>query len=199
MAQVLATEVVVPFIKPLPGELTSGEHFTSVNIRNDIEIAKFINARAGRTLSTEGKRATLLMQAKLIQSELNEFIKAVEAGDVLAARDAAADILVCGNGINGVWDIPLAEDYRRCAASNLTRIDTNMEDAEITRNLWIERGVNCVITETVVHNESFFPVTVDMGGPYYWNGDDFPVGKFLKSHKFTQPTYRDIPELKIVD
>lgn len=192
-------EVFVPKVFATDQENINPAYYEMVNMLSDVNIAKLINARAGRPCPVEVTKKALLAQAKLIQQELDEFIAAVEASDIEKARDGAVDILVTGLGIAGVWDIPLEEDYRRGTASNLTRIDLTYEDALHTQKLWESRGVKGTIYETTVNDEKCFPVRVDENGPYYYDGDEFPVNKFLKSHAFSEPVYRDIPELKIID
>lgn len=161
-----------------------------------VQIAQLINQRAGRPQVAQISKAALGNQFDLIQSELNEAKAGIEAGNVSKVRDAAVDILLLVLGVAAVWENPIEEDYRLMCAYNMTRIDTNMEDALATQQKYHKLGIS-----TIVHSsgENLFPVRTIHESQVDVDGEVYSPNKFVKSIHFEDAQYPEIDGLEIVD
>lgn len=149
-------------------------------------ISWYVNYRAGRVRHTNVPQALLQNQAKIIQSELNEAFVSIASGNGSTLRDDIPDLFLTVAGFGAYYNANLTTDFVDMVRSNFTRIDTNRDDAELTLAKYTEKGIPCQIEET---EAGTFPVLVTEETTI---GDEvYPVGKFMKSHKFTDASYDD--------
>ena len=114
-------------------------------------------------------------------------------------RDAYADVRVLLDGASQMASFPWEEDYKAVLASLITRFDGRLDDAVKTKNKYEDLGV-----ATRIHEDTETGMFVNIVSGYVTAGvanddpseeltDEYPVGKWLKSYKFQQPTFVDGP------
>lgn len=144
---------------------------------------------------------TLKVQADLIQSELNEIYEAIEERNIEKARDGVGDVLFTAYGFGHRANFPTDEDFEQVCVSNLTKFDLTEEDAEKTRQKYLAIGVQTYVevlpytwTREEGHQETvLYYVTKSERNQIGTDGKDYPRGKYLKSTKFKEPVFREIP------
>ena len=133
-------------------------------------------------------------QLKVIRSEFNEIVKAIEERNMDKLRDAIADVCVTAYGMGSIIGFDVDDDYGKVINSLFTRFDETEEDARLTSEKYKQLGVLTYTQRTEVDGRVWFATksTEDQVGN---DGDDYPRDKFVKSHKFHQPILTIMPEL----
>lgn len=147
-------------------------------------ISWYVNYRAGREQYVNTPAHLLENQAKIIQSELNEAFTSIRDCNGNTLRDDVPDLFLTVAGFGAYYKASLTSDFVAMVRSNFTRIDTTLEDAELTLAKYIAKGIPCKIVAT---KAGTYPVLVTEETTI--DGDVYPVGKFMKSYKFTDATY----------
>ncbi len=172
-------------------DYTDAQRCEAVLLTRDIPlISWYVNARAGRPRATTVDQGRLESQLKIIQGELNEAVKSVEALDGAHLRDDQADLFLVVGGLGAFYPSSMNDDFVFMVSKNFTRIDGTYADAVKTQQLWLERGVKCEISEKTAYGT--FPVLVSE--PSVYKEDNMPVGKFLKSYKFEDSDFETLDQ-----
>ena len=178
------------FLEATPN-YTDAQRCEAVLLTRDIPlISWYVNARAGRPRSLTVEQGRLDSQLKIIQGELNEAVKSVEALDGAHLRDDQADLFLVVGGLGAFYPSSMNDDFVFMVSKNFTRIDGTYADAEKTQQLWLDRGVKCIIAEKTTYGT--FPVLVSE--PSVYKEDNMPVGKFLKSYKFEDSDFATLDQ-----
>ena len=178
------------------------ENLAILDTMNAAEISAYINARAGRVASDDVSAQTLINQFNLITEEVTEGKEAAARGDLTAVRDAVCDIVLLAFGQQGhVTHIDLDADFNRMCAFNMTRIPTSVEEALETQRKYTAIGIS-TNTMTVTLGEEFgnevlYPVVCIDKEQWDTNGAYYPPRKFVKSAKFIDASFDEIPEVEI--
>ncbi len=145
-----------------------------------------INAIAGKPVSLD--RTNLLKQIDIIQSELNETRNAVLAGDLVELRDGVADVEFTSLGLYGFTPFDYLTDMGTVCQSNLDKFDTQIADAEITREKYAAIGIETYV-DTVEDLGKVLYVTKSAADQVDAKGKVYPKGKWLKSHSWKEPEF----------
>lgn len=123
------------------------------------------------TIEKFPEKQRIELALKLIKEELKETEEAIENNNFLETKDGLGDLLWVV--VRAMMELGIDPDETITAIfnSNMSKADTNEEDATITYNYYKEKGI---ITYCKVVNDLFIT----------YNVSDHKV---LKSHKFEKP------------
>lgn len=156
----------------------------------------FLQSIAGHKPDNDATRLKKNLQH--IQKEAQEGIDflevAIKEGRALSqeetkkVRDAYADVRVLLDGAYQMATFPWEEDYKAVLASLITRFDASGAEAVKTQMKYQNLNV-----ETRIHEDTetgmFVNIVVD--GSKAEDPSEYPTGKWLKSYKFSEPTFVD--------
>ncbi len=156
----------------------------------------FLQSIAGHKPDNDATR--LLKNLRHIQKEAQEGIdfleKAIDENRPLSqdetkkVRDAYADVRVLLDGAAQMATFPWEQDYRAVLESLITRFDASGAEAVKTQLKYEQLNV-----ETRIHEDTetgmFVNIVVD--GSKSEDPSEYPAGKWLKSYKFSEPTFVD--------
>lgn len=173
------------FLTATPG-FTDAQRQEAVLMTRDIPlISWYVNHRAGRPRGLAVPKKLLESQSKIIKNEWDELVNSIANNDGYQMRDDQADLFLVVGGLGAYYPANMNQDFVDMVRANFTRIDDNPNDAQITQAKWSGLGIPCAVTPNPVAGT--YPVLVTEECVY--NGDSYAVGKFLKSHRFTDATY----------
>lgn len=157
----------------------------------------FLQSIAGHRPNNNATK--LLKNFKHIQKEANEGILAIEEAmdngqteltqeQTKAVRDAIADVRVLLDGFEQMANFPFDEDYKAVLGSLITRFDPTFPDAVNTQDKYLLINV-----KTRIHHDDETDMWVNIveDGSQAEDPSEYPEGKWLKSHNFSQPTFTD--------
>lgn len=147
-----------------------------------------INHIAGKTGQSNWQAAE--QQLKVIAGEYDEVCEAIAERNLDKLRDGIADLLVTAYGMGSVLGYNVDDDMVSVTSSLMTRFDATSGDAELTKQKYLDVGVETHIrttrfpaTETT--DERVYYVTVSSKDQVNSKtGERIPAGKFLKSWKY---------------
>lgn len=147
-----------------------------------------VNAIAGKTGQSTWQAAE--QQLKVIAGEYDEVVEAIAERNLDKLRDGIADLLVTAYGMGSVLGYNVDDDMVSVTSSLMTRFDVTRGDAELTKQKYLDMGVETDIrttrfcgTETTNAKEYYVTVsTKDQVNAK--TGEHIPAGKFLKSWKY---------------
>lgn len=170
------------------------------------DASKFIQSIAGH--KPDSDKVKLIRNLKHIQNEAQEGIdllqKAIDEereltqDETKGVRDAYADVRVLLDGACQMATFPFLNDYVAVLESLITRFDPSGEligedelfHARKTSLKYEELGVR-----TRIHKDEATGMYVNIVEDYHTleaeQNPDYPVGKWLKSYRFSQPTLED--------
>lgn len=172
------------------------EHHTTPHVA----VAK-INLIAGNAQGSpsEPNWALIERQHKLIQDELNEMRDNIANRNIEGIRDDIGDVLFTAYGMGHRCGYPSDLDLAEVCRSNMTKFDTDIDDAKISQQKYLAIGVETTITYKEIGSggavQGYYVLhsARDQTGQ---DGKSYPGGKWLKSYKFEEPVFEDlIPEL----
>lgn len=173
------------FLQATP-EWSDKDRQCAVLLTRDIPlISWYVNHRAGRPRAESVDAKRLESQAKIIKNEWDELLTSIEKRDGYQMRDDQADLFLVVGGLGAYYPANMNQDFVDMVRANFTRIDDNLADAELTQKKWSDLGLHCAVTPNPVAGT--YPVLITQECEY--KGDSYSVGKFLKSHKFTDAKY----------
>lgn len=151
----------------------------------NFEMVKHLNEVMG---NPEGEALTnhnrALVQLELIREEINELIKAIDAGDMIETRDAISDVLVTTYGLAHLLGIDADKDMKEVQESNMSKLCTNMVELSDTIDYYSQLGVTIgsrgELPEVCVYSVKD---QSDYSGKFY------PSGKFLKCINWKEPCF----------
>lgn len=120
----------------------------------------------------------MVAQAKINLEEAKEILEAAEARDLRKLRDGTADNLYTLGGVVHLGRLKIYADLRATCESNLSKLDTSIEDAEQTLAYYQEKGLQVAIEKSVMGEMWLVRVTEDCTDKA---GKFFPKGKYVKS------------------
>lgn len=157
-----------------------------------------INHIAGKTGQSTWQAAE--QQLKVIAGEYDEVVEAIAERNLDKLRDGIADLLVTAYGMGSVLGYNVDDDMISVTASLMTRFDATSGDAELTKQKYLDWGVETHIRTTrfpatETSNELVYYVTVSSKDQVNQvTGEHIPAGKFLKSWKYRDAELSNHPE-----
>jgi predicted HAD superfamily Cof-like phosphohydrolase len=139
--------------------------------------------------------AALERQINLIQSELDEAKDSLAKRDIETLRDDVGDVLFTAYGLGHRAGFPVDEDFGEVCRSNMTKFDSNEDDAVGTVLKYEKIGVEARATPKVVIVDGVtktFYVTHSTKDQTGTDGRSYPGGKWLKSFRFEEPVYSNL-------
>ncbi len=155
------------------------------------EKVALLNNIAGKGATTDW--TAIGRQLQLVQSEVAEASESIGKQDFEGLRDDIADILVTTLGLAHLIGVDAEADFNAVMEALFTRFDLSLEDAVKTSWKYSNIGI-----ETSVHthetDEATYHVTLSAIDQVDANGESYPAGKFLKSHKHRKEILPPVPE-----
>lgn len=154
----------------------------------NFQLVSLINRIAGKEFQSTWPAAD--QQLKVIASEMDELIEAVQVRDLEAMRDAVADLLVTAYGMGSVIGFDCDNDMVDVINSLLTRFDRTREDAELTQKKYRDMGIETEIHVSVIPDSNArgeWYVNKSVADQIGRDGQSYPAGKFLKSYRHQLP------------
>lgn len=132
----------------------------------------------------DNKWSDVIRYMRYLGQEFIEATEAVNTRDIDGFRDAIADMRVLLDAFSACTTIDLEEDYSEVVNKLETRFDLTEEDALLTKKKYEALGVT---TETKYNQMYGIYATVVTETVTGVDGEYYPKGKFMKSHKFSEP------------
>lgn len=157
-----------------------------------------INYIAGKTNQSTWQAAE--QQLKVIAGEYDEVVEAIAERNLDKLRDGIADLLVTAYGMGSVLGYNVDDDMASVTSSLMTRFDATQGDAELTKQKYLDVGIETHIRttrfpETQLENERVYYVTISSKDQVNQKtGEHIPAGKFLKSWKYRDAELSNHPE-----
>ena len=121
---------------------------------------------------------------KLIEEEFNELSDACKSEDIKEIIDGAGDLIWVTIRLLQKLGISSSDVIREIYHSNMSKFDTNEKDANITKENYLKKGVDCR-TEIIKNDEVLIYICKR-------NSDN----KVLKSHLFKEPDFSSLTNQK---
>lgn len=151
-----------------------------------IEKTRQLNKIAGKTENAGW--GEIISHFKLICSELAEVAAAIDARDIEKVRDGLGDILVLSGGASYTGGFDVVEDFKDIMISQLSRFDTNPEDAAISLKKYQDVGLPVYTRTSVVGGVKYYAVIVAEDCVHPITNERLPAGKYLKAHGVKLPS-----------
>lgn len=132
----------------------------------------------------DNKWSDVIRYMRYLGQEFIEATEAVNSRDVDSFRDAIADMRVLLDAFAACTTINIEADYSEVVAKLKTRFDVTEEDALMTQKKYAQLGVT---TEIRYNEESKVYANIIVKDVTGIDGEFYPKGKFMKSHKFAEP------------
>jgi NTP pyrophosphatase (non-canonical NTP hydrolase) len=122
-------------------------------------------------------------QLKVIAGEYDEVVEAIAERNLDKLRDGIADLLVTAYGMGSVLGFNADDDMVSVTTSLMTRFDTTKGDAELTKQKYLEYGVEthiCVTMFPATETENVLAYYVTVSSKDQVNqvtGEHIPAGK----------------------
>jgi NTP pyrophosphatase (non-canonical NTP hydrolase) len=128
-------------------------------------------------------------QLKIIQSEYNEFLKAIDEHDYTELKDGIGDILVTVYGMAHRIGIDADKLMSNISESNFSKLCKTIEEANDTLQYYADNGVECYIQECQLDGKVVYAVKSAKDQVVMFKGEekDFIKDKFLKSIYWKTP------------
>lgn len=152
---------------------------------NIFQQVRGINKLAGNPLAVD--IADLLKQAKIIQSELYEFMQGLADYDLKEIRDGQGDIIFTALGLPGRSGFPFVEDMQVICDNQFSKFDSSIADAEKTRDKYLSEGVETNWHQGEYDGRTYYVTTSSKDQMY--RGKPIGKGKWLKSWKWAEPEF----------
>lgn len=128
-------------------------------------------------------------QLKIISSEYNELLKAINEKDITELKDGIGDVLVTTYGLGHRISIDCDLLMKNISDSNFSKICETYDIAQETLSYYTDLGVECYIEDSELKGNKVYIVKSSKDQIVNINGEDkdFVKGKFLKSIYWKEP------------
>ena len=163
-------------------------YYRSANLPGAAEV----NQLVGNTFNQGW--AAVDKQLKIIKSEFNELCDGIAARDLHELRDGIGDVLFTVLGLAHRAGINAEVDYALVVASQFTKFDRTVEDAQRTKAKYDALGMQTHYEARLLPGDEV-PYFVTYSSIDQTDGEGRPcsAGKWLKSWQFQEPRYHDLP------
>lgn len=133
-------------------------------------------------------------QLKIIKSEFNELCDGIRDRDLHELRDGIGDVLFTVLGLAHRVGIDAQADYALIVASQFTKFDRTVEDAERTKAKYDAKNMQTHYEARFLPGEEApYYVTYSSVDQIDDQGRPCSAGKWLKSWQFQEPRFNDLP------
>lgn len=173
-----------------PATDIAGNMAQAMQFHRDYQRTCFINTMAGNLAN--GGWAAAQHQLPIMEEEWNELKRGIVLGDAAEVRDGASDLLFTLIGFCHRAGIDLLADYHAVVDSNYTKLDPSSQWADKTRDKYLALGIKTVCDVAEYDGTSHY-ITLTDGAQTDINGKFYPAGKWLKSVRFEDVDFSELP------
>ncbi len=154
---------------------------------SNFEMCAEINYLVGNTVNATLETAEA--QKKVIACEWKEFLDSIEAKDLHTLRDDVGDMLFTVYGMAARMGYPADLDFKKICESQYSKFDRSLEDAQKTRQKYLDIGVETYFEEKRGNDDTLYFVTYSAMDQMGSDNKHYPAGKWLKSVNFKEPEF----------
>lgn len=133
-------------------------------------------------------------QLKIIKAEFKELCDGIEARDVHELRDGIGDVIFTVLGLAHRCGINAEVDYAMIVASQFTKFDRTVEDAEKTKAKYAALNMQTHYEARLLPGDEVpYFVTYSSIDQIDGEGRNCSAGKWLKSWRFEGPRFPELP------
>ena len=151
------------------------------NFNNVSYFNKACNVSNAQQVTIEDKACNL--QFRLIEEEVGELKEALAIGDIMAVRDAIADILYVTYGMAYIIDVDADKDFDIVHDSNISKLCLTQEEVDATLKHYADMGVAVFAPATEL------PVAVRVTYTHVVGDKEYSKGKILKNVSWQEPHF----------
>lgn len=133
--------------------------------------------------------ARLKKQFEIIKLEFEEMQDSMNLRDFHQLRDDVQDVLFTVYGMGHIAGFPVDLDFDAVCRSQYSKFDTNLDDAAMTRQKYLDLGVETTVQLKTMQDGRQYYITFSQKDQTGTDGKAYPGGKWLKSIRFQEPRY----------
>lgn len=183
-----STELTDVALREKINSLTSEQTYVHYDLNAMAERTGEINELVGN--KAHGGWKDIEHQGLIVFEEMLETLFAgITSRNAIEFRDGIGDILFTVFGLGHRAGVPVAEDFANVVASNMLKFDTSVTDVNLTKAKYDKLGVP---THYVTKHSGGVTYFITLVSADTVGSDDkhYRQGKWLKSHRWSEPTYR---------
>lgn len=158
---------------------------------SNFQSAANVNALVGNEFN--GGWAAIESQMKIIAAEWKELLDGVNGRDIHELRDGVQDMLFTVYGLGHRAGLPVDQDFAQVVESQFSKFDPDEASAALTREKYAKKGMEIYQLEKDFGDRTMI-VTYSAIDQLDDQGRKASKGKWLKSHRFQEPTYEPLPD-----